>query len=44
MSLVCKSRWSNDIVNPPALLDPQGIGAVIAAIQNGSMFRDSTSA
>jgi hypothetical protein len=29
-----------NIVNPPALPDPQGMGAVLAAIQNGNMFRD----
>lgn len=28
------------IVNPPAFPDPQGMGAVLAAIQNGNMFRD----
>jgi hypothetical protein len=29
-----------NIVNPPALPDPQGMGAILAAIQNGNMFRD----
>jgi hypothetical protein len=29
-----------NIVNPPALPDPQGMGAVLAAVQNGNMFRD----
>jgi hypothetical protein len=29
-----------NIVNPPALPDPQGMGAVLTAIQNGNMFRD----
>ncbi|MDP9350271.1 MAG: hypothetical protein M3P51_01830 [Chloroflexota bacterium] len=29
-----------NIVNPPSLPDPQGMGAVLAAIQNGNMFRD----
>jgi hypothetical protein len=29
-----------NIVNPPALPDPQGMGAILAAIQNGNTFRD----
>lgn len=29
-----------NIVNPPALPDPQGMAAILAAIQNGNMFRD----
>jgi len=29
-----------NIVNAPSLPDPQGMGAVLAAIQNGNMFRD----
>lgn len=29
-----------NIVNPPALPDPQGMGAILAAVQNGNMFRD----
>jgi hypothetical protein len=29
-----------NIVNPPSLPDPQGMGAILAAIQNGNMFRD----
>jgi hypothetical protein len=29
-----------NIVNPPALPNPQGMGAVLAAVQNGNMFRD----
>jgi hypothetical protein len=29
-----------NIVNPPGLPDPQGMGAILAAIQNGNMFRD----
>jgi hypothetical protein len=29
-----------NIVNPPALPDPQGMNAILAAIQNGTMFRD----
>jgi hypothetical protein len=29
-----------NIVNPPALPDPQGMGAILTAIQNGNMFRD----
>lgn len=29
-----------NIVNPPALPDPQGMSAILAAIQNGNMFRD----
>jgi Uncharacterized conserved protein len=29
-----------NIVNPPSLPDPQGTGAILAAIQNGNMFRD----
>jgi hypothetical protein len=29
-----------NILNSPALPDPQGMGAVLAAIQNGNMFRD----
>lgn len=29
-----------NIVNPPALPDPQGMNAILAAIQNGNMFRD----
>jgi hypothetical protein len=29
-----------NIVNTPSLPDPQGMGAVLAAIQNGNMFRD----
>lgn len=29
-----------NIVSSPALPDPQGMGAVLAAIQNGNMFRD----
>jgi len=29
-----------NIVNPPGLPDPQGMAAILAAIQNGSMFRD----
>jgi hypothetical protein len=28
------------VVSPPALPDPAGLGAVLTAIQNGSMFRD----
>lgn len=29
-----------NIVNSPALPDPQGMGAILAAIQNGNIFRD----
>lgn len=29
-----------NIVNPPGLPDPQGMGAILAAIQNGNIFRD----
>jgi hypothetical protein len=29
-----------NIVNPPALPDPQGMSAILAAIQNGNLFRD----
>jgi len=29
-----------NIVSPPSLPDPQGMGAVLAAVQNGNMFRD----
>lgn len=29
-----------NIVNPPALPDPQGLTAILTAIQNGNMFRD----
>lgn len=29
-----------NIINPPSLPDPQGMGAILAAIQNGNMFRD----
>jgi hypothetical protein len=29
-----------NIVNPTSLPDPQGMGAILSAIQNGNMFRD----